>query len=88
MLTNEQVNELAELASAIANINKREQKTLANTVQRYAIERGKAKAGASDAVRALHGIDLAKDPDVRAWRETLPDAEDSDEDEPRGKGGR
>lgn len=70
MLTTDQINAVATLGAAIARINAREEKTLANTKQRYAIERGAAKANADSEALRLHGIDLETDEDVRAWRES------------------
>lgn len=76
MLTPDQINAVATLGAAIARINAREEKTIRNTRERYAQERGETKVNADPEALRLHGIDLETDEDVRAWREAQGRAED------------
>ncbi len=68
MLTPDEINAVTDLGKAISDINAREQKTLANTTRRYAIERGRVKAEAIPRALELHGIDLETDQDVATYR--------------------
>ena len=69
LLTDDQISGLASLAKTLKEIESREERTIANTRRRYAIERGRAKAESDPEVCKLHNIDVATDVDVKAYLE-------------------